>query len=669
MAKNNPLLSFKVLISMEFPASFDLTSFNSSQGVVIESDLEFGSFSPVGDINGDGIDDLIIVNPSTTIAGQRFAGGVYVVFGGSDFAQDGSLDLRQLKPSEGFRIDGSSGSGGPGGSVSGAGDVNGDGIEDLLISASGVDSNGLNNRGAVVIFGSRDLSGLGNFNLSELNGTNGFRINGEGGYASIGVVSGGGDINGDGFDDLLLGAPDVGYSDIFYSASGRVYVVFGDSNIGDAGQLDLSDLTIGQGLILEGSGLDRLGTSLSAAGDFNQDGFDDFVVGGTPTREPNYYAGAAAIVLGGRDIAGDLGFGISGSSGSYYSEFGFSVSGAGDFNGDGFDDVIIGSPGSSSADTYENGGISSYLRPGSSFLIFGGNSGQLTLEGINGGDRAGSNVSFAGDLNGDGFDDIVIDARARNFDGSFGQSYVIFGGPDWKSGDTFNLSQLNGQNGFTITGSLSDRIVSRSGFAGDLNHDGIDDVIIASNTGAYVLFGQQVDLPSPNRIEGTFESDQLIGTSDDDVIRGLIGNDTLQGRAGNDRLVGNVGNDLLVGGSGKDRLFGGSGFDSLRGGDGEDEFFFQNIRHEADRILDFKADEDSILIRKAGFDLDLSKGQLSNSRFVLGSIARDRGDRFIYNAETGALLFDADGTGRQRAQTIAFLNPGDTLNASDIRIV
>lgn len=187
-------------------------------------------------------------------------------------------------------------------------------------------------------------------------------------------------------------------------------------------------------------------------------------------------------------------------------------------------------------------------------------------------------------------------------------------------------------------------------------------------------------------ILGTNGNDQLIGTPDRDRINGQDGNDTLNGRAGNDfmdggngddqlfglngddTLRGSGGNDYLVGGSGDDRLIGGNGFDSLEGDSGSDEFVFENKVHKSVRIVDFEQGIDRILTRQSGFDSRLSLGVLQANNFVLGNRAKDADDRFIFNARSGVLRFDADGSGILASQKFAVLGSNQSLTASDIQI-
>ena len=160
------------------------------------------------------------------------AGASYVVFG-RDTAQTGTfpatLELSSLNGTNGFRLSGVLAGDRSGYAVSGAGDVNGDGLADLLLGAVGARPNGASSGAGYVVFG-RDTAQTGPFprslNLSILDGTNGFRLNGVApGDLSGFAVSDGGDVNGDGLADLLIGAPGAGPNGIY---SGASYVVFGE---------------------------------------------------------------------------------------------------------------------------------------------------------------------------------------------------------------------------------------------------------------------------------------------------------------------------------------------------------------------------------------------------------------------------------------------------------
>jgi glycerophosphoryl diester phosphodiesterase len=187
------------------------------------------------------------------------------------------------------------------------------------------------------------------------------------------------------------------------------------------------------------------------------------------------------------------------------------------------------------------------------------------------------------------------------------------------------------------------------------------------NTEIYKLMYQTLfgNLP----IVGTGDDDTLEGTQLGDRITGKSGNDFLGGRDENDTLFGNGGNDTLLGEAGNDRLIGGNGRDSLWGGTGEDVFVFKNSRHKPDRILDFNPVDDLIELSQSGFNLDFAKGRLADAQFTIGTGADDRSDRIIYNDQTGALLFDADGSRSITAISIAVLNKGLDLSADNFQII
>ena len=190
----------------------------------------------------------------------------------------------------GFVINGIDASAETGFSVSNAGDVNGDGLDDILIGAPSADRNGNNEAGeAYVIFGS-DAVFTEPFDLSSLDGTNGFVINGIDASAGAGrSVSNAGDVNGDGLDDIIVGAP---FPITPGGGLGQAYVIFG-SNAGFTSSLDLSSLDGTQGIIVNGIGSAGTGQSVSAAGDINGDGLDDFVIGA-----PREAGGIVYVVFG-----------------------------------------------------------------------------------------------------------------------------------------------------------------------------------------------------------------------------------------------------------------------------------------------------------------------------------------------------------------------------------
>ncbi|WP_442935863.1 beta strand repeat-containing protein [Nostoc sp.] len=546
-------------------STFNLSDINGINGFAINGinafDQSGASVSSAGDINGDGLDDLIIGTPFGRPNGFE-SGQSYVVFGskGSYAAQ---FNLSTLNGTNGFAINGINASDQAGGSVSNAGDVNGDGLDDLIIGATGSNTSGTKSAASYVVFGSKG-SYAAQFNLSTLNGTNGFAINGiNPDDSSLISVSSAGDINGDGLDDLIIGARFAGPYD---RDSGQSYVVFGSKG-GFGAQFNLSTLNGTNGFaIINIHPFDQSGTSVSSAGDINGDGLDDLIVG---TPFASRFSGESYVVFGSKgrfsasldipNLNGTNGFAISGINED--DDLGLSVSNAGDVNGDGIDDLIISAPGADA-----NGSDS-----GQCYVVFGRRGGfgasfdvstlngtnGFAINGINPGDGLGL-VSNAGDVNGDGFADLIIGTSFGDPNGTnSGQSYVVFGSKGGFS-PSFNLSALNGINGFIINGiNAFDQSGASVSSAGDINGDGFADLIIGA-TGAdpngdysgqtYVLFGGKNIGSGGTKLTVTAGADTLFGTIGNNIIDGKAGNDILTGNGGQDKFIirRGDGNDIIT---------------------------------------------------------------------------------------------------------------------------
>ena len=207
-------------------------------------DLSGNGVSGLGDINGDGYDD-IIVGAKYGDAGGGTSGEAYVIFGKSSFSD--SVDPARLNGSSGFRLDGADGGDQAGFSVSEAGDVNGDGIDDLLVGAPYADPENRSSAGEVyVVFGKK--SGYkSTWDLDSLTDTEGFVIQGidPNDYAGH-AVNTAGDVNNDGYDDIIIGAPGAA------SKKGETYVLFGGDFTGDS---TVSSASADDALLVSSSGL------------------------------------------------------------------------------------------------------------------------------------------------------------------------------------------------------------------------------------------------------------------------------------------------------------------------------------------------------------------------------------------------------------------------------
>jgi len=330
-------------------------------------DLAGISVSGAGDVNGDGMADLLIGAYNNDSDGSLANGAAYVVFGKSGGAP---VDLGAVAAgSGGFKILGEEQVDLAGFSVSGAGDVNGDGLTDVLVGAFQNDNDGSASNGAAyVVFGKADGTTIDLDDVAAGTGTAGFKIEGEASLDLAGyAVAGAGDVNGDGLADVLVGA--WGNDTFSTSNSGATYVVFGKA---DSTTVNLDAVAAGGGgFKIQGEANDdRSGYAVSAAGDVNGDGLADLLVGAWQNDSLGLSNNGAAYLVFGKADGGlvDLGAVATGAGGRKLlgeaegDGAGSSVAAAGDVNGDGLADLLVGAPFNSSDGSTDNG---------ASYVIYG----------------------------------------------------------------------------------------------------------------------------------------------------------------------------------------------------------------------------------------------------------------------------------------------------------
>ncbi len=592
-----------------------------------------------------------------------------------------TIDLATLTAGQGTTIFGANAGDFSGRSVSNAGDVNGDGFDDLIIGACFADESGNAKPDAgesYVIFGAPSTPATIDLNALPAAG---IRIFGaEKGDNSGFAVSGAGDVNGDGFADLIIGARLGDASGNAKSAAGESYVIFGAASM--PATIDLNAVGTAGITIFGAEEFDLSVNSVSGAGDVNGDGFDDLIIGarlGDGPGNTRSGAGESYVIFGAASLPTTIDLNALGTAGITIfgadadDESGFAVSNAGDVNGDGFDDLIIGAHlGDAAGNAKANAG--------ESYVIFGAASMPATIDlnalgtagirifGADNGDTSGVAVSSAGDVNGDGFDDLIVGAQfgdgLRNSKVNAGDAYVIFGAAFLPT--TIDLNVL-GTAGIRIFGAdANDLSGSSVSSAGDVNGDGFDDLLIGAFLGAaannakenagetYLIFGaaslpSTINLKAPTTpvitifgvdrldrsgvsvsgagdVNGDGFDDLLIGAdraaaaghtkSDAGESYLIFGGDftlavTHQGTAASETLTGNTSANVMIGGRGNDILIGNGGADVLRGGAGNDVLAVSSLTFN--RIVGGTG-SDTLRLDATGMSLDLTA--LKDNRIV-----------------------------------------------------
>jgi len=401
------------------PAAIDLLGASTERSVFLPDTNRIGS---VGDINGDGFDDYAVADVGYDLEEVFDVGQAFIGFGTQ--ADSPEIDWSEIdRP--GIKVIGHQSREWLGNRIRRAGDFNGDGFGDVLIQ--GWQNRSRNIREMIVLFGGGDLPQ--ELSTEDLGGhgvilTSAFSLDKLG--ESLAPV---GDVNGDGLDDVLIGA------DANPPGEDRAYLVYGSKdfppllNIGQLGA---------RGVILTGSG-EQFAVDVSGVGDINRDGYADFMVA-APGRDSRGLrnSGAVHIIFGATDLPprldteslGERGITIEGSREDMI--LGFALSGGANLNGDVYPDFLV-RPTTFDDDVYVFPGGPQYAQPGRisvdalDFVVIHNPKGGLNYP----------NVMRFGDINGDGYDDILLGHEFASLPlpgggrrDACGAVYVVFGGPE-----------------------------------------------------------------------------------------------------------------------------------------------------------------------------------------------------------------------------------------------
>ena len=465
-----------------------------------ERDMFGFSISKAGDMNRDGFDDVIIGAQGFYLNGYD-GGRAYVYFGSG--AMDSTADVIFTGENAGDHF---------GAVVADAGDVDADGHADVIVSATRYQGQGQSVGRVYIYFGSDSIDTIPNI-IVDARPEDSFWG---------GNVHAAGDIDHDGFSDVLIGSMENNYVFLGGSPMDSVadIVLPGSSTLSGKGDYDsdgFSDVITGNpsddtngedagrvsvysgGLLTHAAheatfhgepANDHFGSSVSCSGDLNHDGYADVIIGSPFSDDGGANAGSVYLCLGGGNMTSTPKGVIFGQA--EYGNLGTSISCIGDVNDDGSPDVIIGSGG---------GQARLYLHLFQNY--FEDRPADFTFSDGKPGSRFGSSVSSAGDFNRDGYDDFIIGAHGDNTKGTqTGRAYIYYGGPFM---GTIPEITLNGENEF-------DNFGATVAHAGDVNHDGFSDILIGAP-------GYEVDGKKVGRVY-VYYGNQLLDTDPDVIITG-----------------------------------------------------------------------------------------------------------------------------------------------------
>jgi hypothetical protein len=477
-------VAFLVFGSTSF-TSLDLTSVSHPTAVKIAGDFSFGSSAAAaGDVDNDGIPDFLVGSPASDLSSGG-SGGFYLYLGRSisnwsSVSTDNDADL----VIEGRNNDDHAGEAL---SHTGFGDFDGDGIDDIILGAADADNGGK----IYIVYGIDSTAGeslaTSPLNLMNADVTLKAENSGDQVGVSYAVIP---DLNSDGKDEILVGASE---NDDGGSASGKVYLIYGEALSGESDIISVADVTY----VGENSG-DKLGFSVSAGGDINGDGIEDLLMAASFNDDNGFRSGKVYLIYGSSSLASIT---LDNADASFRGEANNDLAGSGlaggaDVNGDGLSDFLIGSPVNSEA--FTESGIAYLMQTEGSVScdrfdtlidLSDTNLVDAYIRGQTNSDIFAFEHTNVGDINGDGYDDLAIGAYSFSptVSGSLrnnaGSVFVFFGPLD--SGE-FDSSTAD----LIIHGEVADDLLgSKVASAGDVNGDGIADFLItahdAQNTQGY----------------------------------------------------------------------------------------------------------------------------------------------------------------------------------------
>lgn len=470
-----------------YPSTLNLSAANATLRGGAANDTAGWSVASAGDVNGDGVDDLIVGAPRTGSAGPN-TGAAYVVYGpANESSFDRSQNESSLNRSQAdVVLRGADSNDLAGWSVSTAGDVNGDGYADVVVGAPYNDSTAVNAGAAYVVYGNESMRAT--VNLTDADAVlTGAGANDLAGYdvSSLRRTNVSGGVDGTDANAtnataaVLVGAPGTDGAD--GNDTGAAYVVDGES-VADGGEVTLSNATAT--FVGERAG-SNAGWSVAAAGDVNNDSVAEVVVGAPlynasaeNESERRAFAGAAYVVNGsseGTVSLADANVTFVGKSEG--DRAGYAVSTAGDVNDDGVWDVVVGAP-------YDD--PLNRTDAGAAYVIYGdedldGESSladaDVGLTGAEAGDRAGWSVAGTGPrgVTCDGVADVLIGAPLNDStDSNAGAAYLVAGNDSLS--DEANLSTA----ATTFVGASAGDYAGYAVDTGDFDGDGFGDVVVGA---------------------------------------------------------------------------------------------------------------------------------------------------------------------------------------------